>query len=402
MASLPSQPAIIPPAAISFVSTNAIATTFAFVVVVYFLWRISNNTLTKASNKKMAPKVRGGLPLIGHIRMFGSKPTHRVLSDMADKYGPIFSFNIGVHPTLVVNNWELAKECLSTNDKAFANRPKTLASEILTYDGAIFGFASYGNLWRQQRKVVSTEFLSNLRVDAMRGVIDNEIRTSLKELYKLWCNNNNSNDSGKGVKVEMRGFFGDLSTNVLLRTIVGETLGYGPTGDVNGWGQGLRKFSQYSAKSVMSDVLPFLRFLDLGGHEKAMRKVQKEIDAIGEEWLADHKQKRLNSGAGKGENDLMDILLKLFEEGRVDIDRDPDTLIKGATLVKKQFCHLQGSSHSLQTSSSIQTEVIASVEDPCTTSELNPGHKSLLAKYGMKLASASSVRLMISAVLLMN
>ncbi|KAJ4831726.1 hypothetical protein Tsubulata_038277 [Turnera subulata] len=43
-----------------------------------------------------------------------------------------------------------------------------------------------------------------------------------------------------------------------------------------------------------------------------------------------------------------------------------------------------------KTSSSVQTEVIASVEDPCTTSELNPGHKSLLAKYGMKLASASS------------
>ncbi|KAJ4851299.1 hypothetical protein Tsubulata_001171 [Turnera subulata] len=97
--------------------------------------------------------------------------------------------------------------------------------------------------------------------------------------------------------------------------------------------KGLKEFMEFFGKFVLSDVLPFLRFLDLGGQEKAMRKVQKELDAIGEEWVAEHKQKRLNSGVGKGENDLMDILLKLFEEGRVDIDRDPHTLLKAASLV---------------------------------------------------------------------
>ncbi|KAJ4821910.1 hypothetical protein Tsubulata_017056 [Turnera subulata] len=225
---------------------------------------IASNILTKASNKKMAPKVRGGLPLIAHIHMLGSKPTHRVLSHMADKYGPVFTINLGVYPTLVVNNWEMAKECLTTNDKAFANRLQTLAAEIFTYDGAIFGFGQYGNLWGQLRK-----FLSNHRVDAMRDVIDDEIRASMKELYKLWYNNN---DSDKGVKVEMRGWFADLSMNVLLRTIVGKTIGYGPTGDENGWKKGLKEFIEFCGMFVLSDMLPFLRFLDLGGHEKAMRK----------------------------------------------------------------------------------------------------------------------------------
>ncbi|KAJ4824006.1 hypothetical protein Tsubulata_033103 [Turnera subulata] len=323
MASLPSLAAIIPPPAVS-----TIATTFAFVVVVYFLLRISRNTLTKASNKKMAPKVRGGLPLIGHIHMLGSKPTHRVFGDMADKYGPVFTIKLGVHPTLVVNNWEMVKECLTTNDRALANRPQSLAAEILTYGGANVAFAQYGNLWRQLRKVMSAELLSNLRVDAMRDARDDEIRTSMKELYKIWYNNNSDSDN-KRVKVEMRGWFSDLSVNVLLRTVVGKTIGYGPTGDdANGLKEGLREFMECFGKLVWSDVLPFLRFLDLGGQEKAMRKVQKEMDAVAEEWLAEHKQKRLNSGAGKGENDLIDVLLKLFEEGRVDVDGDSDTLIK--------------------------------------------------------------------------
>ncbi|KAJ4838521.1 hypothetical protein Tsubulata_051342 [Turnera subulata] len=247
---------------------------------------------------------------------------------MADKYGPVFTIKLGVHPTLVVNNWEMVKECLTTNDRALANRPQSLAAEILTYGGANVAFAQYGNLWRQLRKVMSAELLSNLRVDAMRDARDDEIRTSMKELYKIWYNNNSDSDN-KRVKVEMRGWFSDLSVNVLLRTVVGKTIGYGPTGDdANGLKEGLREFMECFGKLVWSDVLPFLRFLDLGGQEKAMRKVQKEMDAVAEEWLAEHKQKRLNSGAGKGENDLIDVLLKLFEEGRVDVDGDSDTLIK--------------------------------------------------------------------------
>ncbi|KAA3488854.1 Cytochrome P450 [Gossypium australe] len=39
------------------------------------------------------------------------------------------------------------------------------------------------------------------------------------------------------------------------------------------------------------DAIPFLGFLDLGGHEKAMKETAKELDNIAGEWLEEHKRK---------------------------------------------------------------------------------------------------------------
>ncbi|RVW61271.1 Cytochrome P450 CYP82H23 [Vitis vinifera] len=57
---------------------------------------------------------------------------------MADKYGPIFCFHIGLRKTSVVSSWEVAKECFTTMDKAFATQPRSLAGKLMGYDHAIF------------------------------------------------------------------------------------------------------------------------------------------------------------------------------------------------------------------------------------------------------------------------
>ena len=91
---------------------------------------------------------------------------------MADKYGPIFTIWLGVHRTLVVSSWEIAKECFTTNDKAFANRPKALALELLGYNYAMFGFSPYGPYWRQVRKMAMLEVLSNHRLEMLKHIRD--------------------------------------------------------------------------------------------------------------------------------------------------------------------------------------------------------------------------------------
>ncbi|KAE8679888.1 putative Cytochrome P450 82A3 [Hibiscus syriacus] len=104
---------------------------------------------------------------------------------MADKYGPIFTIKMGVHRTLIGSDHETAKECL-TIDKTIARRPSTLAMELLSYNHATFGFAPYGNLRRQMRKLATIELLSDYRLDQLRHVRQSEIKTSLNELYQLW------------------------------------------------------------------------------------------------------------------------------------------------------------------------------------------------------------------------
>ncbi|MFQ6667725.1 hypothetical protein Gotur_033642 [Gossypium turneri] len=157
---------------------------------------------------------------------------------MADKYGRIFSIKLGVHRALVVSNWEIAKECLTINDKAFASRPKLACSEIMGYNGAMIGFAPYGPYWRQKRSTNSDKVL-----------------------------------------VEMKGWFKEVTLNVILRMIVGKRI---PNSSEGGehlkWKKSMDDFLVLSGKFLISDALPFLRFLDIGGDIKFMKKTAKELE----------------------------------------------------------------------------------------------------------------------------
>ena len=77
------------------------------------------------------------------------------------------TIKLGVHRALVVSNWEIAKECLSINDKVFATRPKVAGMEILGYNNAMIGSAPYGPYWSQVRKFATVELHSNHWLDML-------------------------------------------------------------------------------------------------------------------------------------------------------------------------------------------------------------------------------------------
>ncbi|RVW20421.1 Cytochrome P450 CYP82H23 [Vitis vinifera] len=74
---------------------------------------------------------------------------------MADKHGSIFCFHIGLRKTSVVSSWEVAKECFTTMDKAFATQPRSLAGKLMGYDHAMFGFSPCRAYCHDVRKLAS-------------------------------------------------------------------------------------------------------------------------------------------------------------------------------------------------------------------------------------------------------
>ncbi len=93
----------------------------------------------------------------------------------------------------------------------------------------------------------------------------------------------------------------------------------------------VRKFFYFAGVFMVGDLVPYLRWLDLGGHEKAMRKTAKEIDAIIEEWLQEHKQRRRAGDAG--EHDFMDAMLTELQGADLG-GYDADTVNKATCLVR--------------------------------------------------------------------
>lgn len=117
------------------------------------------------------PEAAGAWSFIGHLPLLGGpQPPHITLGDIANKYGPLFTIKLGVHPTLVVSSWDMAKECLTAHDIAFADRPKVLGLEIMGYNNAMFGSSPYGPYWRHVRKMTMLHLLSNHQLELLKQV----------------------------------------------------------------------------------------------------------------------------------------------------------------------------------------------------------------------------------------
>ncbi|KAB1220499.1 Cytochrome P450 82C4 [Morella rubra] len=172
----------------------------------------------------------------------------------------------------------MAKECLGTNDKAFANRPIGLAAEHMAYDSAVFVFSPYNSYLRQMRKIATHSFLSNHRLETLKNLRESEVNASIKEIHKLWIKNDK-------VLVEMNRWFGYISLNVILTIVVGKRFPWAATKDEMSEGadqyrKAFRDFFQLIGTATVSDALPYLRWLDVGGHERAMKKTAKRLDDV--------------------------------------------------------------------------------------------------------------------------
>ncbi|KAE8709926.1 Cytochrome P450 82C4 [Hibiscus syriacus] len=312
-------------------SVIGMAGIFAFLLFSYTLFRAVVNP--KSSNTKMKPpEIAGGRPFLGHLHLLGgSKPAHITFGNFADEYGPVFTVRLGVHPTLIVSSSEVAKECFTTNDKAFASRPRTLAAELLGFNFAMFGFSPYGPYWRHIRKIATLEILSNSRLEKLKHVRESEAKESIKRLYELV-----TSGGSKQVVVNMMRWFWTVNINTVFKIVIGKRYSEVENSHEEEENEQRRKavrdFFALTGTFTVADSLPFLRWLDLGGHEKAMKKTVKKLDQILEECLVEHKRKR-NSGKPAGEHDeFMGIMLSLLEDAGKLPSYDADTINKATCL----------------------------------------------------------------------
>ncbi|KAJ4830074.1 hypothetical protein Tsubulata_009282 [Turnera subulata] len=287
---------------------------FASLVILYFLVFLRSKTPEKRDEKE-APEPASAWPIIGHFDLFGGADQllHHKLAEMADNYGPTLQLRLGGLRAFVVSSREVAKECYTIHDKAFASRPTTTATKL------IFGFGSYNSYWREMRRIVALKFLSGHRLEMLKLVQVSEVDRLIKKLYNLWVGNDRL-----PVLVDLKQMFRDLSLSVIVKVE-----------EAKRCHQAISDFFHLMGASVVSDAFPFLWWLDLQGLQQAMKKTAKEFDSIFGGWLHEHRRGRV-SGETKEEGeqkDFVDLLQSLQEAGYFsDFLFDADTVIKSACL----------------------------------------------------------------------
>nr|BBD34764.1 putative cytochrome P450 [Eschscholzia californica subsp. californica] len=276
------------------------------------------------------PEPAGSWPVIGHLHLLrGPYPVHIILGDMADKHGPVFTINIGVHKTLIVSDWEVANEIFTTHDKVFSSRtPQTAAGKYIGYNDAMLRFASDAPYWTEIRKIMKQDLLSNNRVELLKHAWAFEINSSIREVYKV-------NQGQPAVLVEMKQWLSDLTLNMSAKMIAGKRcFGVGSVACPKAQ-KGLREFVRLMGQIVVSDGVPLLGLLGLDGPVvKDMKTTGKELDRILGEWLEEHKEKkRVSSDV----NDWMDVMLNVLQDdNKLSQYYDVDTITKATCMALMQ------------------------------------------------------------------
>ncbi|KAM6558028.1 hypothetical protein CsatA_027267 [Cannabis sativa] len=190
------------------------------VVLVYKLF-IKN---PKRQYKNLPPSPPYPLPLIGHLHLI-KPPVHRCFRHLATKYGAVFTLWFGSNRVVVISSRSAAEECFTKNDVVLANRIRSPSAENLTYNHTTVISASYGDHWRNLRKIGSIEIFSASRLKSHLDTRTDEIKRMLIKLSQNSLHYGSSdkvNNKFDFNKVEMMTMFSNLTFNIIMRMVAGK------------------------------------------------------------------------------------------------------------------------------------------------------------------------------------
>ncbi|XP_071716762.1 xanthotoxin 5-hydroxylase CYP82C4-like [Rutidosis leptorrhynchoides] len=300
-------------------------------ILTYTYYKLRNrNSSIKGTKTLEAPAPSGSLPFIGHLHFLrGQAPLARILGKIADDYGPVYSLRLGSRKALVVSSWQMVKECFTTNDKNFATRPSSAVSRHMVYDDTGFALVPYGPYWREIRKLVNSELLTSQRVEKFQIIRNSEVNDSIVDLFKL-------QSGGRTPVMNMSKWFDHITSNIFIRVLAGKRLCNGCIEEGNNedahMNETISKGLYLTGALVVSDFIPFLERMDIGGYVKAMKQVAKQFDGIIGKWLDEHIEKNKECDKNE-EGDFIDMMLsKLPEEAKMS-GQGRETIIKSTTMV---------------------------------------------------------------------
>ncbi|KAF8698825.1 hypothetical protein HU200_035084 [Digitaria exilis] len=231
------------------------------------------------------------LPVIGSLHHLVGAPPHRALLRLARLHGPVMLLRLGEVPAVVVSSPEAAAEVMKANDPVFASRPRGATADVVGFGGKGLIFAPYGEHWRQMRKVCVVELLSARQVRRMERIRQAEAATAMA-----------ASPSADAVINLSQGLTA-LTNNVVARAAFG--------------GECRQQQAYLREIEVVATLAAGFNLPDLFPSSRLARRSHARVERIIAGIVQEHMEKRSTSHVfvGADDEDLLDVLLRLQEEG---------------------------------------------------------------------------------------
>ncbi|XP_010556108.1 PREDICTED: isoflavone 2'-hydroxylase-like isoform X2 [Tarenaya hassleriana] len=263
------------------------------------------------------------LPILGHLHLL-KNPLHESLQSISSEFGPVLYLKFGSRPFVVVSSASTVEECFTKNDIAFANRPRTLSGDRLSYGYLAMGFAPYGETWRILRRLAVVEVLSSNSIQKFSTLRAEEVTHLCRRIFHL---------SKKGLeKIDLKYCFSLLTANLLMKMVAGRRVF---EGDIEREKQFLSEFKDmfYPTMTMnLCDFFPFLRWVGYKGIEKNMERVFRMRDRYLQKLIEGVQGERSN-GVSKDKSSNPTLIETLLSFQDSDPEFFSDNIVKSIVLV---------------------------------------------------------------------
>ncbi|HKP54438.1 MAG TPA: cytochrome P450 [Chloroflexia bacterium] len=229
-----------------------------------------------------------GYPLLGVIPKLARDPFHYMVN-VAQQYGGVARLNIGPATIYLVSHPDHVRHILVNNAANYWKGPILRGVKLIIGDGL---FASDGDLWRRQRRLMSPTF-SHQRLRGMVTVMTDVI----SEHMARWRER-----SERGEVVDMLEEMVPININILLKTIFGTSISYKEA-------RAIRRASDvifnHSEKLVFSFFVPMR--IPRPGHRRFM-KALAFVDSLVDRVIAERRRNLEDTG------DVLSTLLLARDE----------------------------------------------------------------------------------------
>jgi cytochrome P450 len=253
------------------------------------------------------------LPVIGSLHHLASTKllAHRALLSLSRRHGPLMLLKLGEVSTVIASTPEAAMEVLKTNDLALAIRPSGPTVDAISSGGKGLIFAPYGEHWRQMRKVCVVELLSTRQVWRIASIIQDEVAYLVGSV------------AAAPSVVKLGEALAKLTSNVIARAAFGSKC---PQQEE--YLRELERMTNLLGGFSLVDLFPSSLLVRwLSGNERDMRRSHARVHRILGDIIEERKQKKPSTAAIRGDEDLLDVLLRLQKEDTLRLPLTSGALI---------------------------------------------------------------------------
>ncbi|CAI0408607.1 unnamed protein product [Linum tenue] len=248
------------------------------------------------------------LPVLGHLHHFltSPEPPHRRLRQLARTHGDVMQLHLGEIRHVIISSAEAAKEVMRTHDIKFAQRPFHPHQAKIMYGGINLIHSPYGEYWRQLRRIATLELLTAKRVQSLRRVREPEVLALMRTIAAA-----TGQDPGQSRSQKLKLGVSFSHNNIISKATFG---------DVSAEQEEFIEIAEALVKYGGGFGLPYL-FPSSGlvqrfyGTEEWLDKMHEGTDRLAESIIRQHRERRAVSRKSEDEEDLLDVLLNLQEDG---------------------------------------------------------------------------------------